>query len=151
MRFAALAVFLAAPAAFAQTADTRDGQIRSRVETQALTRAAPTTSCYDATTPLGISIKDVRGYRVIVAAESGQTLSGAGNLRAYLWDVYEGAWMRNPSLDVAVTTTGARRQVFPDLATQVRTGCVMYAADAITVSGGTTVTVRIVASTEARP
>lgn len=123
------------------------GTVRRWSEAQALTRAAPTVSCL-AATPEGMDLRSVRGYRLMVEADSGQTLSGAGNLRAYYYDFTVGAWARTPELDVAVTLTGVRRQAYADVTSPVRTGCVLYAADTVTVSGGT-VTLRITAWTGA--
>jgi hypothetical protein len=80
----------------------------------------------------------------MIEADVGQTLSGAGTLRAWYYDFTIGAWARNPDLDKNVTLSGQRRQVFSDVSTLVRTGCVLYAADSVTVSGGT-VTVRLTA------
>lgn len=114
---------------------------RSLSESQALTRAAPTASSD------GMALDNLAGYRVSVCAESGQTLSGSGNLRAYLYHGDVGLWMRNPALDLAVSVSGARCQVFPDIEPAAReigeNHRVLYAADTVGVSGGTTVTVRI--------
>lgn len=102
------------------------------------TRAAPTT------VDEGMSLENVDGFRVMVSAASGETLSGAGNLRAYLWDTDLAAWIRNPELDIAVTTSGQRRLVFADQEVKVPSGRVLYAADGITFSAGTAgVTVQI--------
>ncbi len=108
-------------------------------ETTILTRAAPTLVTE------GMSIHGVPGYRVSVCAESGQTLSGTGYLRAYAWHPVAALWMRNPSLDYTVSATATRCQVFPDLqvAAQPEGWRVLFAADTIAVSGGTTVTTRI--------
>lgn len=119
------------------------GTVRRWAEPQALTRAAPTTSCL-AAVPEGMDLRGVRGYRLMIEADSGQTLSGAGNLRAWYYDFAVGAWNRSPALDMAVTLTATRRQGYADVATLVRSGCVLYAADGVTVSGGT-VTVRLTA------
>lgn len=119
------------------------GSVRPWTEPQAITRPAPTISCL-AAVPEGMDLRNVRGYRLMIEADSGQTLTGSGNLRAWYYDFGLGAWMRTPALDVAVTLTATRRQGFADVTTVVRTGCVLYAADTVGVSGGG-VTVRITA------
>lgn len=119
-------------------------------ETQALTRAAPTLASE------GMSLLDatgapVRGYFVAVCAAVGQTLSGGGALRAWVYDVDEGVWMRNPDQDLVIGTTvaGQRCRAWDDKRTGYLLGRrVHYAADGVTVSGGTTVTVRISGDTE---
>ena len=104
-------------------------------EAQALTRspAAPTLITE------GMSLVRVSGFRVILSAASGQTLSGAGSLDCYLWDDTNSAWIRNPDLDIdlAAAHSGVRRVVFPDQEVTVPYGRVLYAANGITVSGGT--------------
>jgi hypothetical protein len=116
-------------------------------ESQDLTRADPTLSSE------GMSLEapggsPVRGFMVSVCAESGETLSGGGHLRAWLYHPDAGLWMRNPDLDLEVSASSVRCRVWPDL----RTGYLgarrmLFASDAVTVSGGTTVMVRIDADT----
>src|SRR4051812_46307439 len=80
-------------------------------ESQSLTRGAPTLATE------GMSLVGVKGFRVSICAQSGQTLSGAGSLRAYLYHSDAALWMRNPSLDLSVTAAGVRCQAFPDFVT----------------------------------
>lgn len=118
-------------------------------EAQILTRAAPTTNIQ------GVTLANVRGFRVAVCAESAQTLSGAGVLHAYLYNAKAGLWMRNPSLDLTVSVTATscagaacRCQAWPDQRVPVVLGHrVLYATSGVTVSGGTTATVWIHTST----
>lgn len=113
-------------------------------ESQALTRAAPSAASD------GMVLGSVIGYRVTVCAEATRTLSGGGNLRAWYYDADSALWMRNPSLDIAVSASSVRCMVAPDVVTQVSTFLsdrVLYAADSVTVSAGTTVTVTIKAIT----
>jgi hypothetical protein len=127
-RLGILLTLLAAPA-FAQRVAV------SVTETQDLTRAAPTTAAE------GQALSAAKGLRVTVCAAAGQTLSGAGTLRAWY---YGAVWGRNSALDQAVpaAAAGVRCWTFPDLQVHVRAGRVLFAADSVTVSGGTTVTVR---------
>jgi hypothetical protein len=106
-------------------------------ESQALTRAAPTLVSE------GLSLVRCKGFRVYVQAEATRTLSGAGALRAYLWN--GSGWIRNTELDIELSAdqAGIRTAVFPDQEVVVPRGRVLYAADGVTVSAGTTVTVTI--------
>lgn len=110
-------------------------------ESQALTRAAPTL------TTEGLDLSDIAGFRVTVCAASGQTLAGAGALQAYVYDNDLALWTRNPSLDITISTAGARCLTFADIQTVVATGRGLFAATGVTVSGGTTVTVQMKAWT----
>lgn len=117
-------------------------------ETQALTRATPTVADFTITvgTLIGKSLwlMEMAGFRVSVCATSGQTLSGAGTLQAWLLDERSGLVMRNPGLDMAISASGTRCQVFPDIrSVMVSSGRVIYAASGVTVSGGATVDVQI--------
>lgn len=108
--------------------------------TQLLTAAAPTLVTE------GLSLDSIDGFRVILSAPSGQTLAGAGTLKAYYWDTTYEEWVRNPDLDIEVTSSHAsvRRVVFADQAVFAPVGRLYYAASAVTVSSGTTVDIRIV-------
>jgi hypothetical protein len=90
--------------------------------------------------------RNVRGFYVRLEADTGQTLSGAGTLRAYRYDFSGAAWVRVAELDLTVPAgaSGLRRYAYGDRVTAMRSGCVLYAADGVTVSGGT-VTVYITA------
>lgn len=115
-------------------------------ENQALTRAAPALADFTVTSGSTIGksldLADVAGFRVSICAEATRTLSGAGNLRAYWYDLRASEVMRNPSLDLAVTGT-TKCQVFPDQMVVTPRGRVLYVSDGVTVSAGTTVDVRI--------
>lgn len=135
-----LSLFVGLPA----EADIPATIARGFEESQALTRAAPSAATE------GMLLTRVAGYRVSICAASGQTLSGAGSLQAYYFDPAREVWIRNPTLDRSVTVSGSRCQAFPDATTLVRFGRVLYATSSVTVSGGTTVTVRIDAYLESR-
>lgn len=122
------------------------GTVRRWTEAQALTRADPTASCLAASSPEGIDWRGARGFYLILEADSGQTLSGAGTMRAWRYDFGSSAWARVPELDLAVpaAASGLRRVAWGDRTSAVRSGCVLYAADSVTVSAGT-LTVRLVA------
>lgn len=120
---------------------------RSATAAWALTGAVPT-----AATSGGLSLNEVQGFRVSVCAESGQTLAGAGALNAYYVNHNTNLAQRNPGLDKSVSVTATscagaacRCQVFPDdeNTNPALGGQVFFVPNAVTVSGGTTVTVRI--------
>lgn len=105
-------------------------------ETQILTRAAPTSAAD------GLDLAKVRGYRVTICAASGQTLTG-GALQAWYYEPIQQLWSRASSTLDETVPSGTRCKTFDDVETLVRFGRVLYATSAVTVSGGTTVTVRI--------
>jgi hypothetical protein len=139
-QFILLAVLLSAPA-FAQIN-------RYSSEAQAVpTRAAPTT----ASVSVGLRMEDVMGYRVTLCAESGQTLSGAGEVHAYWLDDNTGLVTRTEEADEIVSVgatscsgSACRCQTFLSRPNTVQMGGVLwYTTSGVTVSGGTTATVRV--------
>lgn len=144
---AALALLWAVPA-LAQTVVpcTTSCPARYFWEAQALTRAAPTAAPVSGQPGSGMSTVGLYGARVSLCAETAQTLSGAGALRAYYWHPGAGLWLRSAYLDLTVPAAAAGNQCFlwPDSITSVRLGgYVLFTSDSVTVSGGTTVTVRL--------
>lgn len=103
--------------------------------TQSLTQALPTVSTD------GMSLSASLAYRVSICAASG-TLSGTGNLRAYVYVPSQGQWMNNPDQDVAVTSTGPC-ELFSDRPSSIHKGQLKYVADSVGTSGASTVTVLI--------
>lgn len=95
-----------------------------------------------------MDLAGVYGARVGVCAGAGETLTGTGTLRAYLYDPAVADWFYDPDLDLPIakaTPTGARGcRAWPDWVTGMRGGGrVLYAADGVGVSGGTTVNVYV--------
>lgn len=106
-------------------------------ESQALSRAAPTTSSTD-----GIALKGVVGYRLSVCAATSQAITG-GSIIFWVQDA-DGLWGDNPTLKQTLTSTGQRCQVVGgDWEPLVRGGRFLPATSSVTVSGGTTVTVKL--------
>jgi len=103
--------------------------------TESLTRSAPTLSTE------GEPLDNVYSYRIILCANSGQTLSGGGTLQMWHYNTSTG-WARNSGLDLTVTATSVRCQAFPDVLVGPPYGRFLAAPNAVTVSGGTTPTVR---------
>jgi hypothetical protein len=104
-------------------------------------RSAPTSSAE------GLSLYYVNAYRLTVCAASSQTLGGAGTMLAYFCDATNSVCMRAPDLDQSVSVSGSQCQSFPDFwvpAVNFATrDSVVFAASGVTVSGGATITVRL--------
>jgi len=106
------------------------------VSAQALTEAAPTLDTE------GFSVSAHTGYQLVVAAASGQTLSGAGALRCFVYDLFVHDWARCPDFDWTVPAGAASfrwcaSKVFPNVTP--RKGQISYIANGVTVSAGTIV------------
>lgn len=110
---------------------------RSWSETSALTRASDPSAATD-----GVDLAGAKGFRVCVAANSGQTLSGTGSILMWVYSYEDSLWARNTELTKAVDLSGKRKQCWDFLVSTGR-GRVLPAASSITVSGGTTVTVSV--------
>lgn len=119
-------------------------------ESAPLTRTAPTAAPVSGTVGSGINLAGAYGVAISVCPEVGQTLTGTGTLRAVLWDFGSGSlagWMWSPEADLSVskTTTLANPcMTWADRAVAFRGArSLLYVADTVGVSGGTTVTIRI--------
>jgi hypothetical protein len=113
------------------------GSARALSESQSLTRSAPSAATE------GMDLANVKGFRISVCAPSGQTLTG-GTLNAWVYNYGSSLWMRNPLLDLTVTSNSVRCLAFPDQEVVAMMGArVLYAASSVTVSSGSAVTVRI--------
>jgi hypothetical protein len=115
---------------------------RTFTESQALSRAAPTAQSapYTGETE-GVDLAGAVGYRVCVAATSGNTLTG-GTIKQYVYSYEDGLWGENPLLAQTVTST-TRKQCW-DYKSTVGRGRLLPATSSVTVSGGTTVVVSVV-------
>lgn len=110
--------------------------VRAVTTTQSLNEAQPTGL-------VGLTISDVSGLQVVLSAQDGCVLSGAGTLRAYYYSPSLARWMRNAKLDLVVDSSGRQDTTWPQRAVSVPFGRVYYAADAVTVAdapGGATET-----------
>jgi hypothetical protein len=95
------------------------------------TSAAPTTATQ------GLALKDLVGLTVVVSADSGATLSGAGTLRCYVYDADIARWTRCPAADLSVTASAVRDQMFSSFQVLApRADRIEWAADTVTLSGG---------------
>jgi hypothetical protein len=112
-------------------------------ESQLLTAAAPSAATD------GMAVGGLQGLMVTVetAVPASQTLSGAGTLQCYVYDsafnAGAGAWSRLPQGDLTVSTSGVSRLAFQaDEVLVGRNGSrIVWKANGVTVSAGTTVTV----------
>jgi hypothetical protein len=148
VRTLVLILALASSAAFAQ-------QSKYASENQSTTRAAPTAASFTATNTDGsakaLELGRVISFRVTVCAPSAQTLAGAGTLHAYLYSRKWGTVSRNPALDLSISVTATscngaacQCQAFPNQSTGDLVGpgdVLIYAANGVTLSAGTTVDV----------
>jgi len=122
---------------------TQSSAANAWYEDQNLTAAAPSAASD------GVLLKDIDSLVVVVEANSGQTLSGAGNLRCYLYDPLVAGWFRVTANDQAVTTSGVRRVGYSLDVIGCRTGSrVVFVTDSVTVSSGTTVRVYLLGGRE---
>lgn len=139
MRNAALAIsLLLATAALAAPFTHTNGA--AHYEDQALTRAVTATD-----TNQGVLFTNVCGFRIIICANSGQTLSGAGTIRLHLLDTTVGEFAEDGDLSWTISSRASGRRCWasPDFRSTVAIGRLLPATDGVTVSGGTTVRVYV--------
>lgn len=93
----------------------------------------------------GIPLTGLKSVQITVSADSGQTLSGAGTIRVYLYDSTLGRWARCPELDMSVSTASVRDLAFAALSMDgERSGArAAFVPNSVTVSSGTTVRVHV--------
>ena len=85
----------------------------------------------------GQPVGDLIAVTVVAAADSGQTLSGAGTLQAYIYDASTGLWSRMPGADLSVTSSAVRSMAFQALdVLGGRAGRVKWVPTGVTISSG---------------
>lgn len=92
----------------------------------------------------GQQLPGLGAITVVVSADSGQTLSGAGTLQAYFEDdSLPGRFIRAAWADLTITASGVRDQAFTPyaVATPRGNGKFMWVPNAATFSGGAGLTV----------
>lgn len=101
----------------------------------------------------GLALGGLFAVVVSVYPWVGQTLSGAGTLRCWVWNPYEARWTRNDDLDLDLSTaSGFPARTFTTLTNVSRLGMLInWLCDSVTVSGGTDVLVRIDGFTSTGP
>ena len=92
----------------------------------------------------GISLDNVQGFSVTACAATGQTLSGAGVLTAYVYDDAVGLWSRLPDLDLTNSTATVRCVTWAGIWAAAPRGRVAYVPTALTASSNS-VTVYMIA------
>lgn len=82
--------------------------------------------------------KRLNGFAVTLAADSGQTLSGAGSLLGYVYVPSLGAWSRCPDLDLAVSVSAVRSQTWaaPEVMVGQPGSRVAFVPSGVTFSAG---------------
>jgi hypothetical protein len=97
-----------------------------------------TGTCSDAPTLVsqGMNLEGVGGVTVHVCADSGQTLSGAGTLQAYVWNDQLQYWSRLIDRDLSVTHSAYRCQAFDVLWVGGPRGRLAFVPSGVTVSSG---------------
>lgn len=128
----ALVVAIAIPStAFAACTFSSSGSTDSTLTCTTGSGSAPTADTDGvALGPIG------QGFAVIVSADSGQTLSGAGTLLAYVYSGAVGRWIRCADLDITVGTSGVRDLTFNAIWVAGRKGRVAFVPSSVTVSSG---------------
>lgn len=89
----------------------------------------------------GVRLEGIRGARILVSADAGQTLSGTGTVLLYLWIEELARWARG-SIEYNVLGFSGRDAVFPDEVVSVPNGALYAEARNVGVSAGA-LTVRI--------
>jgi hypothetical protein len=85
----------------------------------------------------GQPLRDLAAVTVIVAADSGQTLSGAGTLQCYVYDAVTALWSRMPGADLSVGTASVRSLAFPALEViGPRASRIKWVPASVTISSG---------------
>jgi hypothetical protein len=91
----------------------------------------------------GLGLDNMQGLVVTACAASGQTLSGAGTLTAYIYDETVGVWSRIPDLDLSPATASVRCVSFAGIWVAAPRGRVAWVPTTVTASSNS-VTVYIV-------
>lgn len=110
------------------------GVVHVADQSELLTGVAPSASTE------GVPLSSAKSYRVVVSAQVGQTLSGAGSLQAYFFSPNTG-WARDPDLDLTLSVSGFRSQAFSDVLVGPPMGRMRYVGNGVTVSSGTAVNI----------
>lgn len=86
----------------------------------------------------GMSLQSVAGFKVVLEADSGQTLSGAGSLACFTWDDSIAGWARLSDADITVPAaiTSNRRYGAVSFQVQAPRGRIAFIASSVTVSAG---------------
>lgn len=86
----------------------------------------------------GSQLSGVKGFVVTVHADSGQTLTGVGTLKCYLYNPFIQLWAPCPDLDLSVTSSAVRSQAFVGNQVVVGKGRIAYICSGVTPSSGGT-------------
>lgn len=86
----------------------------------------------------GMPLQSVAGFRVVLEADAGQTLSGAGTLTCFTWEDAINGWSRLSDADITVPAAIASNRRYGAVSFQVQAprGRVAFIANGVTVSAG---------------
>lgn len=102
----------------------------------------------------GASLKNAGAWDVVIEADSGQTLSGAGTVQAWIYDDTVAGWCRAPEFDVTVPAGVASiRRYYPlagspgkGIPVITQRGRIGYTVSGVTISsGGVTIYINLYA------
>lgn len=85
-----------------------------------------------------MNLASVAGFKVVLEADSAQTLSGAGTLTCFTWDDLIAGWSRLSDADITVPAAVASNRRYGAVSFQVQAprGRVAFIASGVTVSAG---------------
>lgn len=117
-----------------------DGSGRTYSEDQGGTGTAPTTSATDGMPAIGLT-----SYEVMLVADSGQTLSGAGTVDCYEFDEPHAVWVLKPSMVMTVpaSASGKRRILLDSINVNGGRGRIKHVTNGVTISSGSVTLVQI--------
>ncbi len=92
----------------------------------------------------GLVLGNVFAVTVSIYAREGQTLSGGGDLYCWIYNRYQGLWVRCSDLDLSLSgASGVRAFQWSPMQVHSRNGMlIIWLTNAVTVSGGGDVLVR---------
>lgn len=118
--------------------DEQPGSVRGlRQLTSYAATANATNNASGLAATAGANLAGVTGWRAVVSAADGQTLSGAGSLRLWYYSLSLARWVRSQDLLWTVSDTGQRDFLVPDqLVTVPAAGRMFIDPVSVTVSSG---------------
>lgn len=93
----------------------------------------------------GLILGNLNSVSVSIYARPGQTLSGGGNLRCWLYNRSQGAWTYCSDLDLSLSAAGGKQNyAWASLEIPSRNSYLLnWLTDAVTISGGPDVLLRL--------
>lgn len=115
---------------------------------QNLTGTAPSADCSSSdrsttNSTCGFDVTGMKAVRICAQAASGQTLSGAGAVNVWVYNIRTNSWGLDQEMQLAVNAVGTPRMQCWTRDVTVPIGRLYPVPSGITVSGGTTVTTSV--------